>query len=228
MSTLTRRVSFTAHHFGRGDMLNRMRLSLSLLCIAAWGVVLSLAQVPVGSLSGTVHDQTGGVMQGATVTVTNKDTGRARQVVTAVDGSFRVSPLLPGGYTVKAEASGFRTLLENATVQVGQTTTIELAMQVGAAAEVVSVQGEAAQIDYDSHTIGGVITRQEIENLPLNGRSFLNLAMLEPGVTVSPNPVGQYNRSFDVSILGADSSNGSVRITVDGARSVEKHEGYES
>ncbi len=52
---------------------------------------------------------------------------------------------------------------------------------MGAANEVVSVQGEAAQIDYDSHTIGGVITRQEIENLPLNGRSFLQLAMLEPG-----------------------------------------------
>jgi len=198
-------------------MFNRVRLSLSLLCIAAWGVVHVPAQVPVGSLGGTVHDQTGGVMQGATVTVTSKDTGRARQVVTAVDGSFRVSALLPGGYTVKAEAAGFRTLLETATVQVGQTTTIELAMQVGAAAEVVSVQGEAAQIDYDSHTIGGVITRQEIENLPLNGRSFLNLAMLEPGVSVSANNVGQYNRQFDVTILGANSGNGSVRITVDGA-----------
>ena len=156
-------------------------------------------------------------MQGATVTVTNKDTGRERQVTSAVDGSFRVSPLLPGNYTVKAAASGFRTLVENATVQVGQVTTIELAMQVGAANEVVSVQGEAAQIDYDSHTIGGVITREEIENLPLNGRSFLNLAMLEPGVTVSANSVGQYNRLFDVNILGADSSNGSIRITVDGA-----------
>jgi hypothetical protein len=198
-------------------MLNRVRLSASLLCIAAWGVIQSPAQVPVGSLGGTVHDQSGGVMQGATVTVTSKDTGRVRQVVTAADGSFRVSPLIPGIYSVKAEASGFRTLLENATVQVGQTTTLELAMQVGAANEVVSVQGEAAQIDYDSHTIGGVITRQEIENLPLNGRSFLNLAMLEPGVTVSANSVGQYNRLFDVNILGADSGNGSVRITVDGA-----------
>ena len=79
------------------------------------------------------------------------------------------------------------------------------------------MQGEAAQIDYDSHTISGVITRQEIENLPLNGRSFLQLAMLEPGVTVSANSVGQYNRLFDVNILGADSGNGSVRITVDGA-----------
>ena len=198
-------------------MFSRVRLSGSLLCIAAWGVVHGLAQVPVGSLNGTVHDQTGGVMQGTTVTVTNKDTGQERRVVTAADGSFRVSPLLPGNYSLKAAASGFRTLIESATVQVGHATTVELAMQVGAASEVVSVQGEAAQIDYDSHTISGVITRQEIENLPLNGRSFLNLAMLEPGVTVSANPVGQYNRSFDVNILGAGSGDGSVRITVDGA-----------
>ena len=198
-------------------MLNRTRLSVSLLLIAAWGGALGLAQAPVGSLNGTVHDQTGGVMQGATVTVTNKDTGQEHQAVTSADGSFAVSPLPAGNYIVKAGASGFRTLIENATVQVGQVTSVDLVMQVGAASEVVSVQGEAAQIDYDSHTIQGVITRQEIENLPLNGRSFLNLAMLEPGVTVSANSVGQYNRLFDVNILGADSGNGSVRITVDGA-----------
>ncbi len=198
-------------------MFNRVRLSVSLLCIAAGAVVYSPGQVPVGSLNGTVHDQTGGVMTGTTVTVTSKDTGRERQVITAADGSFRVSPLIPGNYSLKAAASGFRTLIESATVQVGQATMVDLQMQVGAATEVVSVQGEAAQIDYDSHTIGGVITRQEIENLPLNGRSFLNLAMLEPGVTVSANAVGQYNRLFDVNILGADSGNGSVRITVDGA-----------
>jgi hypothetical protein len=114
-------------------MFNRVRLSLSLLCVAAWGVVHGLAQVPVGSLNGAVHDQSGGVMQGATVTITNKDTGRARQVVTAADGSFHVAPLLPGSYSLKAEASGFRTLLDNATVQVGRVTTVDLTMQVGAA-----------------------------------------------------------------------------------------------
>ena len=198
-------------------MFHRVRLSVSLLCIAAWGVFPGAAQVPVGSLNGTVHDQTGGVMQGATVAITSKDTGRERQVVTRADGSFGVSPLLPGSYTVKAAASGFRTLVVNATVQVGHATTVDLEMQVGSSTEVVSVQGEAAQIDYESHTISGVITRQEIDNLPLNGRSFLQLAMLEPGVTVSANSVGQYNRLFDVNILGADSGNGSVRITVDGA-----------
>lgn len=198
-------------------MFNRVRLSVSLLCIAAWGLVHGWAQAPVGSLNGTVHDPSGAVMPGTSVTVTNKDTGAERQVLSAADGSFGVAPLAAGTYMVKAAASGFRTLIEQATVQVGQVTTIDLVMQIGAANEVVSVQGEAAQIDYDSHTIQGVITREEIENLPLNGRSFLNLAMLEPGVTVSANNVGQYNRLFDVNILGADSGNGSVRITVDGA-----------
>src|SRR5580700_76796 len=100
-------------------MFNRARLGLSLLCVAAWGVVQGLAQVPVGSVTGTVHDQSGGVMQGATVTVTNKDTARERRVVSGADGTFHVAPLLPGDYSVKAEASGFRTLVDNATVQVG-------------------------------------------------------------------------------------------------------------
>ncbi len=198
-------------------MVHRARLCLSLLCIAAWSVIPSLAQAPVGSLNGNVHDQTGGVLPGAAVTVTNKDTGAERQVATGADGSFLASPLPAGTYVVKVVASGFRSQIQQATVQVGQATTMDLEMQVGASTEVISVQGEPAQIDYDSNTISGVITRQEIQSLPLNGRSFLQLAMLEPGVTVSANNVGQYNRLFDVNILGADSGNGSVRITVDGA-----------
>ena len=125
-------------------MFNRVRLSLSLLCIGAAGMVHSLAQVPVGSLNGIVHDQTGGVMQGASVTVTNKDTGRERQVISAVDGAFRVAPLIPGNYTVKAAASGFRTLIESVTVQVAQTTTVDLQMQVGAATEVDATPGNDA------------------------------------------------------------------------------------
>ena len=102
-------------------------------------------------------------------------------------------------------------------MQTGQVTTVDLEMQVGAEAEVISVQAEAAQINYDSHEISGVITHRRIESLPLNGRNFLQLSMLEPGVSVSANNVGQYNKQFDVSILGASSANNSVRITVDGA-----------
>jgi Carboxypeptidase regulatory-like domain len=188
-----------------------------LLCLAVCGAVQVGAQAPVGSISGVVHDQTGGVMAGAAITVTHNDTGVERHAVSAADGAFAVAALPAGAYTIRGAAAGFRTLVTSATVQVGQVTSVDLAMEVGATNEVVSVEAEAAQIDYDSHTISGVITRERIENLPLNGRDFLQLAMLEPGVTVSANNVGQYNRKFDVSILGANSGNGSVRITVDGA-----------
>jgi len=198
-------------------MFDRLRVWVSFLGLAAWGAGCVLAQAPVGSLTGTVHDTTGAVMLGANVTVTNKDTGLERQMTTSDQGIFSAASLPAGNYTVKAAAAGFRPLEETATVQAGQVTTVDLVLQVGAESEVISVQGEAAQISYDSHDISGVITHQNIESLPVNGRSFLQLSMLEPGVTVTANNVGQYNKQFDVSILGASSANNSVRITVDGA-----------
>src|SRR5579862_4843476 len=100
-------------------MLTRQRLCASLLCIAASALVPVRAQVPVGSLNGNAHDQSGGVMQNVAITVTNKDTGSERQVVSGNDGTFGVSSLPAGTYVVRAAASGFRTLIEQATVQVG-------------------------------------------------------------------------------------------------------------
>ena len=195
----------------------RVRVGAWLLGFVA-GCALSVwAQAPVGTLTGTIHDSSGAIMPGVNVTVTNKDTGLERQMTTSAEGIFSAASLPAGNYTVKAAATGFRTLEQTAAVQAGQVTSLDLELQVGAEAEVISVQGEAAQINYDSHEISGVITHQKIESLPLNGRNFLQLSMLEPGVTVSPNNVGQYNKQFDVSILGASSANNSVRITVDGA-----------
>jgi hypothetical protein len=166
---------------------------------------------------GTAHDSTGAVMPGVSVTVTNKDTGLERKMTTSGEGIFSAASLPAGNYSVKASATGFRTLEASATVQTGQVTNVDMELQLGAEAEVINVQGETAQISYDSHEISGVITHETIENLPVNGRSFLQLSMLEPGVSVTPNNVGQYNKQFDVSILGASSANNSVRITVDGA-----------
>jgi hypothetical protein len=191
----------------------RLRLGLSLFFLA----LSAFAQAPVGSITGTVHDATGGVMQDVAVTVTNKDTGLERQMTTSAEGIFSAASLPAGNYTVKAAAAGFRTLEQTATVQAGQVTTLDLPMDLGAASEVVSVKEEAVQLDYATHAVAGVITRERIQSLPLNGRDFLQLAMLEPGVSASPNKVGQYNKQFDVSILGAGSANNSVRITVDGA-----------
>ena len=198
-------------------MFNRLRHLVSLLNLAIWGAVSCLAQAPVGSLLGTAHDSTGAIMPGVTVTVTNKDTGLQRNMTTSAEGIFSAASLPAGNYVVKASATGFRPMEVAATVQTGQVTNVDLELQLGAETEVVNVQAESAQISYDSHEISGVITHEDIQNLPVNGRSFLQLSMLEPGVTVTANNVGQYNKQFDVSILGASSANNSVRITVDGA-----------
>src|SRR5690242_1415368 len=124
-------------------MLTRARL-----CALLWGLTaaaLCWAQAPVGSMNGIVKDPTEAVMPGVGITVTNKDNGAERKVVTGADGSYAATPLSPGSYAVKAEAEGFRTLEVNATVQVGQIATVDLVMQVGATGEVVNVRAEGAQ-----------------------------------------------------------------------------------
>jgi len=115
---------------------------------------------------------------------------------------------------VRVESKGFRTIVREATVEVGSTTTADIHMIVGQTNEVVTVEAAAAQIEYDRHQIDGVVTRQKIESLPLNGRSFMQLASIEPGVTVSAASTAQYNTLFNVSVLGGDS--GKTAISVDG------------
>src|SRR5579864_393070 len=177
--------------------------------------MLALAQAPTGQIDGRVLDETGALVPGATVTLTNTDTGASRRAASGGDGSFSFPSLQAGKYEIRCEAKGFRTQIQVITVETGSIATAEMHLQVGQAQEVVTVEALAAQLSYDRHTIDGVVTKQQIDSLPLNGRSFLQLAQLQPGVSVSPANIGEYNRQFDVNILGAGSE--SVRITVDGA-----------
>ncbi len=186
---------------------------LYLVCVfvAAFG----FAQAPTGDISGTVFDESGAVVPKASVTISNTATGLTRVFETGANGAFSATALPAGVYEVKAEVSGFRTLLRQATVETGAVTTVDMHLQLGATKDVVTVEAVAPLVDYERHTVDGVVTQQQIQSLPLNGRSFLQLAFLQPGVTVSANSQGQYNRAFDVSVLGGDSN--TTRITVDGA-----------
>jgi hypothetical protein len=184
-------------------------LLLSLLAPAAF------PQVPVGTISGTVVDPTGAVVTNAVITIKNKATGAERKVTSSEDGTFTVASLPAGEYEVSTQAQGFRTTQQEVTVTTGTVITVEAKMQVGQTSEIVNVEGTgAAAINTESHSIDGVITRQKIQELPLNGRSFLQLAFLEPGVSASPGTTSQYNSLFSVSILGGDSNK--TAITVDG------------
>ncbi len=172
------------------------------------------AQTPTGIISGAVTDESGAVVPNATVTITNKTTGFVRTVTTNAEGLFSAPALPAGEYEVRAEITGFRTTLRQATVQAGDTTSVNLPMQVGGTKDVVTVEGVAPQINYENHSIEGVITRQKIEGLPLNGRSFMQLASIEPGVTVSAGTTSQYNTLVNISVLGGAS--GLTAISVDG------------
>ncbi len=175
---------------------------------------LTWAQAPIGDIAGTVTDESNAVVAGAVVTVRNLATGLKRELKSDANGTFSAPALPAGRYEVRAQMAGFRQTVRESEVITGSTTTADLQLSVGAVTEVVNVAAAAAQIDYESHRVDGVIQRQQIENLPLNGRSFLQLAFLEPGVGVGTQSLAQYNAQFGVSVLGGSTS--MTTITVDG------------
>src|SRR5439155_18000377 len=157
------------------------------------------AQTPTGTMAGTVTDPTGAVIAGAHIQVRSKDTGLARAPVTGGQGEYSASSLPVGDYEVTAEAAGFRLLAREALVEAGSTTSVNFAMQVGDVSDTITVEGASPQIQFESNQVGGVVTRNQIESLPLNGRNFLDLAQLEPGVT----PPGRItNNRMTAGVLG--------------------------
>lgn len=175
--------------------------------------VLTLAQVPTGSLGGVVLDESEAAIQQAKVTVVNRDTGAQRSVVSGTDGIFLVAALPPGTYEVRAEAKGFRTLVQTAAIRTGNTTRVDLQLPLGVLEQIVEAIDRIPPLDYEKHGIGGGVSRFQIENLPLNGREFLQLAVMEPGVAAAPG-TGFFTRRFDVSVLGAPPEQ--TRVTMDG------------
>ncbi len=174
--------------------------------------VCALAQSPTGTIAGVVRDPSGAAAAGAQVKLTSQATGFAWTAVTAEQGDFSFPSLLAGEYEVNVEAPGFQRMVRAATVEAGATTTTDFALRVGEVTESITVDAAAPQMHYDSHTVGGVITRNQIDDLPLNGRSFLELAKLEPGV--QPPVRGVNNRIF-VPVLGLQNGR-STLVTVDG------------
>src|SRR5256712_3130880 len=175
------------------------------------------AHPPTGPIGGIVPDTNGPPPPAARVTITNRDNGLTRSIVASTEGDYSAAALPAGVYTVAAEANGFRRLERAATVEAGTTTTVDLTLEIGQVTEQVTVDDATPLINYESHQVGGVISRKQIENLPLNGRNFLDLAKLEPGVT---NPIRGTNNRIFVPLLGAGVQNtpriGFTRVTVDG------------
>ncbi len=199
-------------HSSVSNVCRRYSMLLLLLALA----FPALAQAPTGSVRGVIRDQSDAVISGAKVTISSK-AGVTRAFNTKSDGEYQVGNLPPGEYEIRVAVTGFKAGLAPVTVQVGENVTIDFKLEVGQASETVVVSGETPAINTTDYKIDGVVNRLQIENLPLNGRNFLQLAMLEPGVSVdaTSSPGTSANNFFRVSIAGANQTQ--TRISVDGA-----------
>ena len=140
--------------------------------------------ISTGSIVGNIADPQGAVVGGAKVTITNAGTGQAIGLTTNSAGAYNSGPLIPGNYTVQVSAPGFRTQTTAVVVQVGNTASANARLQVGRQDQVVEVSGSAVEVNTEQPTVQGVLTSQEIENLPTGSRNFLDIAQLEPGVQI--------------------------------------------
>lgn len=170
-------------------------------------VSIAAAQSTTGSITGVATDQSKGVLPGVTVLVVNMDTGAERSLITDGEGRFRALSLPPGRYSVTGELSGFnKASLRGIEVKIGVDTPVSLMLGVGALAENVTVVGESAMVDLSAAVVGGVVTTRQISELPLNGRSFMQLATLQAGVSVSRTTERDFTGGFggtQVAIAGA-------------------------
>ena len=183
------------------------------------------AQTPVAAASITVTDASGGVLVDATVLLTQDGTGTARTGVTGPEGRFRLDNLQPGVYTVEAGYPGFRTASQRVTLRVGDDAALAFALVVGESNERVEVTAGTSAVNRTGFEVRGSVGRTQIDHLPLNGRSFLELAQLQPGVGVISvtNPGGLGNNYHRVLVAGAYYSQ--TRISIDGSTVGDRYAG---
>ena len=145
------------------------------------------AQTDTGRVLGSVVDPTQAVLVDAAVAITDTQRGITRTTVTNSSGEFLVPNLLPGIYLVRVSAPGFRSVVrENIGLEVAQDIRIDFVLQPGDTQQTVTVNEEAPLVDATSAVLGGTLTNQTINEMPLNGRNFMNLLQLRPGVMIMP------------------------------------------
>jgi len=188
---------------------------LLLTCVLAYAPAQTT--IATGSIQGTVTDPAGAVVVNAKVIITNLDTNQVRETTTSSSGNFTSGSLLPGEYRIKVQAPGFSDVESRFTVQISTTTAANIQMSLHGTAEVVEVRGgNSAQVNTEQATVQGVLNADQIETLPINGRNFLDLAQLEPGVQVQDGANFDPTKGGFSGISVGGRQGRSTRIEVDG------------
>ncbi len=183
-----------------------------LSCFCLGFSVLCLGQTDTGTILGVVSDSSGGAIPGAQVTIENQGTNLTQKVTTDSSGDFTSSPLAIGSYRVTVMAKGFGTkILSDLTLRVSDRMRLPIALQPGEVQQTVEVSGQSPLIDTASTTLGGVVTEQQVHDLPINGRSVASLLALVPGVELN----GSGNQ-VSVGGKGTFSNEGGLHFLLDG------------
>src|SRR5215472_7621547 len=183
---------------------------------ACFSAVLAFAQAEIGgaTLNGTVTDPTSAAVPNAKVTVTSPQTGLSRTTTTNDSGLYSFPQLPAGTYDLTVEANGFKlTKRTGASLTVGAVATVDVPLEVGATQETVSVTAEVPVVETTRSQTSTTVTSEQVGNLPINGRNFLDFTVLTPGVTRDPTRNGdlsfggQRGTSNSLLVDGADSNN---------------------
>jgi hypothetical protein len=212
--------------------MNFRRLSvafalLALIWLSVGPSAYGQATVSTGSIQGNITDPQGAAVAGAKVTISNKDTGRTLTTSVTSTGAYSSGALSAGTWVVRVESAGFQTTEVPIVVEVGVTATGNVTLAVGASSTVIEVTGTQVAVNTDESKVQGVLTADQIENLPINGRNFLDLAQLEPGVQIQdggnfdPTKIGfssisfggRFGRTARISVDGLDVSDENVGTT---------------
>ncbi len=207
--------------------MRRWAIAVCSLLLVVPASVRAQARLTGADLDGTISDQTGAIVPGCTITVINRDTNVTRLAVADDIGHYAVPALPPGTYTVSATLSGFKPQTRDAiTLLLGEASTIDFTLTVADATDAVTVEAPASVLSTNRTTIASVIQQQQIQSLPINGRSFIGFALIAPGVATDRTPLqgaaatsglsftGQRGRSNNVTVDGLDNTDpimGSVR-----------------
>jgi hypothetical protein len=168
-----------------------MRIASAFLFLCFSCLPSFAAAQATGAITGIATDASGAVLPGVTIDVTSRDTSQVRTAVTGADGFYTIPLVNPGLYQIKATLSGFRTTVRDAiTVVVNETVRGDMVLQVGQVEEQVTVLGQSPLVETTNATLGVVIDRQKVVDLPLNGRNFAQLGTLIPGVVAPPTALG--------------------------------------
>src|SRR5208337_3204 len=182
---------------------------LFLLCAP----IIVNAQVDSGKIVGTVKDASGAIVSAATVTVTETQTNAEMKIATNNAGEYVVTELKPGVYTVKAERAGFKTAVEAPfKLDINQVVRVDFSLVVGSVQEQIIVTAAEPLVESETSSIGQVIEESRVHQLPINGRNFMQLAYLSPGVNMGPASTGSTGNVQQGNIPEDERGNGSVQV----------------